>query len=311
MDDGRFHRDRRFEILRARPEVRRLFGNHPQTAAVAALVVCGQFAMAYLVSGRPWWVAGVVAFCIGAFLIHFLNVVVHECTHNLVFRKSHWNKALGIFANLPALAPGALAFRHYHLLHHRYLGTPCMDADVAPEWEVRLVGRGAVRKFLWFAAQPLTYTVLHPLRVRERIPLDGWLATNVAAVLAAGVTTAFWLGGTSIIYLMLSSYFAIGPHPAGAHVLQEHFIFDGDDETFSYYGAMNAISLNHGLHLEHHDFPNIPGANLGKIRRLAPEFYARPYSHSSRWATIWRFMTDPHVRLDSRAIRGAGQPASA
>ncbi len=307
MDDGRFHRDRRFEILRTRPDVRRLFGNHRPTAALAALVVCAQFVMAYLLSGRPWWLAGLAAFCIGAFLIHFLNVVVHECTHNLVFRKSHWNKALGIFANLPALAPGAMAFRHYHLLHHRYLGTPCMDADVAPEWEVRLVGHSAVRKFLWFAAQPLTYTVLHPLRVRERIPLDGWLAANVAVVLAAGIVTAYSLGAASIIYLLLSSYFAIGPHPAGAHVLQEHFIFDGDDETFSYYGAMNAISLNHGLHLEHHDFPNVPGARLGKIRRLAPQFYARPYRHRSRWATIWRFVTDPNVRLDSRAIRNASQ----
>jgi sphingolipid delta-4 desaturase len=302
MNEGRFHRERRYEILRTRPNVRHLFGNHPQTATIAALVVCGQLTMAYLISERPWWFAAAAAYFIGAFLIHFLNVVVHECTHNLVFRKSRWNKALGILLNLPALAPGAIAFRHYHLLHHHYLGIPCMDADVAPRWEVRLVGRSAIGKFLWFAAQPLTYTVLHPLRVRERIRLDGWLAANIALVLAAGFATAHWLGANSVVYLLLSSYFAIGPHPAGAHVLQEHFIFEGDDETFSYYGAMNAISLNHGLHLEHHDFPNIPGANLGKVRLLAPKFYDRPYQHRSRWATIWRFVTDPHVRLDSRAI---------
>lgn len=306
IDDGWFHRERRAAILRERPEVRRLFGSDPRTAIGSVCIVTAQFAIAAAIAGQHWWMALIAAFGIGAFATHYLNVVIHECSHNLVMRSAALNKALAIFANLPAVVPSAIGFRHYHLLHHRFLGRRGFDADVALPWEVRLIGRSRVGKFLWLVAQPFTYSVLHPLQVRRRIAFDGWLAANIVVVVAAAAAVTLGLGPVALLYLALSSYFAVGPHPTGAHILQEHFIFDGNDETTSYYGPVNAISINHGLHLEHHDFPNIPGTKLSRLRRIAPEYYSGRFHHRSRLATIWRFIVDARIALDSRAVRPDG-----
>jgi len=311
MDDGRFHRERRAAILREQPAVKQLFGPCPQTAWLAGVVVVGQFALAAALARQPWWVAVVAAVGLGAFAQHYLNVVIHEASHNLVVRGTPLNKTVGILANLPGVVPSAIGFRYYHLLHHRFLGYRGLDADVAMPWEVRLVGRSRLGKILWILAQPFTYSLLHPLQVTRRIPFDGWLAANIVLVLGATVTVALGLGWVALLYLALSAYFAVGPHPTGAHILQEHIIFEGAYETASYYGPVNAISINHGLHLEHHDFPNVPGPRLGELKRLAPRHYGDRFHHRSRLATLWTFVMDPRIALDSRAIRSDAAPVDA
>lgn len=300
--DGQFHRRRRAAIVRSHPEIKRLFGTSSRTAILAACITVGQFAIATALSGRTWWIILIAAWAIGAFMAHNLNVVIHECSHNLVARRTWLNNTVAIFANLPALVPSAMAFRHYHLLHHRFVGQRGLDADVAMPWEVRLIGRGRITKFLWIVAQPFSYSLWHPLQVQKRMPFDGWLIANAILVVGAAITVALTLGVSSLLYLGLSTYFAVGPHPAGAHILQEHFIFEGSEETTSYYGPMNLISINHGMHLEHHDFPNIPGWRLDKLRRAASEHYDNRFCHRSRLVTLWRFVTDRRIALDSRAI---------
>jgi sphingolipid 4-desaturase/C4-monooxygenase len=302
MDEASFHRERRAAIVRDIPAVKLLFGKNQSTAWFAGAAVVLQFSVAALIADQRWWVAFIAAYGIGAFIAHYLNVVIHECSHNLVFRDSALNKAFGIFANLPALAPSAIAFRHYHLLHHKFLGRPRLDADVPLPWEARLIGRSRLGKLIWLLIQPFTYSVLHPMQVRRTIAVDRWLIANVIVILGVAAFVAWHLGAMSVLYLALSTYFAVGPHPTGAHILQEHFIFQGSNETTSYYGPMNLISINHGLHVEHHDFPNVPGSRLGDLRRIAPQYYNPHFHHRSRLATLWHFVMDPRISLNSRAV---------
>ncbi len=305
VETTRYHRDRRGKIARAHPEVKALYGQAPAVAVLAILVAAAQFALAWWLALQPWWLIVLAAVGLGGFATHFLNVVIHESAHNLVLRSPALNRAVAIIANLPGVVPSAMAFRHYHLLHHRHLGERGADADAPMAWEVALVGRGPWRKALWLLAQPLFYAVIHPAQVRERVALDRWLVANIVVVLGATALVFFAWGWGALLYLALSAYFAIGPHPTGAHTIQEHFAIGGREETASYYGPVNLLSINHGLHLEHHDFPNIPGWRLARLRRLAPQFYGGRFAYRSRLASLWRFVADGELALDSRVIRAA------
>jgi sphingolipid delta-4 desaturase len=297
------HSARRSQLLGARPEVKALVGPTAATAWVAAGVVVLQFGVAAVVAHEPWWIIVLCAVVVGAFAIHCLNCVIHECTHNLAFEAAPANRAIAMLANMPSLVPSAMAFWHYHLLHHYHFGVRGIDSDVPAKWEVRAVKNRAGRKLMWLLLLPVSYGLLHPLNVRARLPLDRWLALNVASCALAWAGVLMLIGWPGAVYLLLSTYLATGPHPAGAHILQEHVAFDGGNGMASYYGPINFFSLNLGYHLEHHDMPGISGWRLPALRRAAPEFYASHYHHTSRLAGLWRFVCDPRIALDSRPIR--------
>lgn len=67
-------------------------------------------------------------------------------------------------------------------------------------------------------------------------------------------------------------------------------------ETYSYYGPLNALTYNVGYHNEHHDFPQIPHSKLYRLRQIAPEFYNTLAWHTSWCWIIWTFLTDPEVK---------------
>jgi sphingolipid delta-4 desaturase len=164
-----------------------------------------------------------------------------------------------------------------------------------------------IRKLLWLLLLPVFYGIVHPLQVRERLPFDRWAVANFVVVVVFGIGVLVLLGSSPYLYLALSTYLSVGPHPTGAHILQEHVNYgDLPYVNASYYGPINAISLNHGFHLEHHDFSNVPGPRLPRLRRLAPEFYSARFTHRSRLLSLWQFVMDPRLGIDSRVTATAG-----
>ncbi|KAL8454967.1 hypothetical protein Emag_001220 [Eimeria magna] len=73
-------------------------------------------------------------------------------------------------------------------------------------------------------------------------------------------------------------------------------------ETWSSYGPENLITYCVGYHVEHHDFPRIPGYRLPKLKAMAPEFYDLPH-HTSWLRCLYDFITDPRVSPFSRVKR--------
>lgn len=297
------HFDRTRRLLEDHPELRRFVGNAPVTALAVFGVVALQLVVAWLLRDAPWWAILLAAYGIGAFADHALWTLIHECTHNLVFKKAGENAWLQIVANLPIVIPAAIAFRRYHILHHNHQGDVELDADLPSEVEARLVGNSTPRKIVWlgfyFLAQMLRVPVLRRVRL-----VDGWYVTNFLVQAWFVIAVLYAWGWASLIYMLLSSIFAIGLHPVGARWIQEHYLtHPGGQETFSYYGPLNTIAFNVGYHNEHHDLMRVPWMHLPRIRRAAPELYDPLHHHTSWTRLLFRFLFDPTLGLHSRVVR--------
>ena len=97
--------------------------------------------------------------------------------------------------------------------------------------------------------------------------------------------------------------FSVGFHPLGGRWIQEHYLKDSEQETYSYYGILNTIQFNIGYHNVHHDFPSIPWNKLPTLKKMAPEYYDTLESHKSWTRVFLRFIFDPKITLFSRIIR--------
>jgi sphingolipid delta-4 desaturase len=310
---GETHSTRAKAILKAHPEIRQLIGRNPWTAAITALYVGIQLAVAVAFGWAGlsyWWLALIVAYGFGAFLNHALYVVVHDATHNLIFRSRFANRLVLLAADVPQVLPGGMGFRACHLAHHSHLGEMDGDTDIPHEWEARLVGHSTWRKALWFLFFPV-FQVLRVTRVRGVATLDTWTAANYVVNFGAAALLGWLAGWNAVLYLFASFWFGISLHPLGARWVQEHFTGDEQHDTANYYGPLNGIALNIGYHNEHHDFPSIPWNRLPEVTRLAPEFYLNLPSHNSWTRLLVEFITDPKHSLWTRTVRPQvdGQPA--
>lgn len=297
------HLDRMRQILKAHPEVTKLIGNRPITAVYLVGVVLFQIAVAALLKDSSIWMVLVVSYIVGALANHALVIMIHEATHNLLFKTSNANRWMGIIANLPVIFPSAIGFRNFHMLHHRYQGDLELDADLAGPREAAWVGNSPLRKSLWLFFFWYVEGVIRPARLKTVRLMDGWVVTNVIVELAFLALTVMTLGWMSFAYFAFSSIFCIGLHPVGARWIQEHYTVVPNQETFSYYGPLNKTCFNVGYHNEHHDFMGVPWMNLPKLKAMAPEFYDSLYSHQSWTKLLLRFLFDRNLTLNSRVTR--------
>jgi sphingolipid 4-desaturase/C4-monooxygenase len=296
------HYGRSKAILEAHPELRHLIGHNPHTFWFIVALVTLQLAIAWSVRTAPWWVVITVAYVAGAFVTHALIMLMHECTHGLVFRKRAPNILAGIFANLPTVVPSAVSVQRYHLKHHAYQGVVELDVDMPNQWEVALLGGTRFGKALWLALVPV-FQALRPMWIREVTWLTRWTVFNLVVVLVADAAIFLAWGPKGLGYLALGLLFGLGLHPLGGRWIQEHFVLRPPQETYSYYGPLNLLSFNIGYHNEHHDFPSVPWNRLPDIRRLAPEWYDSLASYRSWTGLAVRFIFDPNVSLAARMGR--------
>jgi sphingolipid 4-desaturase/C4-monooxygenase len=291
------------DLLTAHPELRRLAGPLPSSALWVALLATAQVGLSLLVAGQPWYVWLPAAYIAGATIDHALWVLIHECAHNLVLRSRLGNRLVALTANLPLVLPAAMSFCKYHLLHHRHIGEMDFDADIPGPTESRVVGDSRFLKTLWLAAFSLVLGTVRPLRLRRVAVVDAWTVINVAVQMAAVTALVMAAGWSPLMYLLASTVLAVGLHPLGARWIQEHYVFEPGQETYSYYGPLNKVAFNVGYHNEHHDLVSIPWSRLPRIRAIAPEFYTPLRAHDSWTKLLVTFLQDRQVTLFSRIVR--------
>lgn len=296
------HRVRTKAILKTNPEIRNLIGKNPLSFLIIVGVVTLQLFLCWILKDQSWWWVIGTAYVIGAFADHALFVMIHECSHRLIFKNPVANRLAGILANIPQIFPSSVSFERYHIKHHSFQGVMELDGDLPNEWEAKLIDNHFIGKIFWLLFYPF-FQLFRLSRLREIKPFDGWIALNILVQLVFVGLVIYFLGIKSLIYLVISLFFSVGLHPLGARWIQEHYLVFPDQETYSYYGPLNTIAFNVGYHNEHHDFPSVPWNKLPQIRKDAPSFYNTLHFHTSWTKLFVRFLFDKNISLYSRVVR--------
>ncbi|KAI9801357.1 MAG: hypothetical protein M1825_003336 [Sarcosagium campestre] len=328
------HRTRRQAIIKAHPEVTKLCGPEPMTKYLVAAVVLLQITAAHLLRNTPFlsWQFLLTAYIVGATANQNLFLAIHEISHNLAFRRPVANRLLAVVANLPIGIPYSAAFRPYHLTHHKSLGVDGLDTDLPTAFEAIFLDSILGKAF--FCTFQILFYALRPMLIYS-LPITPLHLFNIVAQIAFDYALVQLSGPRALVYLIASSFLAGSLHPCAGHFIAEHYVLhplqqlqktsssqrakptQGNPgsiappplpptETYSYYGPLNLLTYNVGLHNEHHDFPAVPWTRLPALHRLARDFYADLPQHRSWVAVLWQFIWDDEVGLWCRVKRKEG-----
>jgi len=247
-------------------------------------------------------------------------------SHNLFFKSPQANKDYSMFCNWPLIIPYANSFKKYHLEHHKFQGVDGVDTDIPTAIEGYFF-TSPFKKFLWVLFQPFFYAI-RPLVVCPK-PFNGGDVKNILSQLIFVAAMYRFCGGWSIVYLLASTFHGLGFHPCAGHFIAEHYTniassseghFSGKtpfkkggkelypDETFTYRGPLNMFSYNVGIHVAHHDFPNVSGFRLAEIERLAPEYYDHLPVTTSWPGTIYKYIMSDCTPFDRIKRKQVGSP---
>jgi len=284
------------------PEIKKLMGPDPDLKYVVMGMVMFQSISVLYISQLSWFWVVILVYCLGGVINHSLTLAIHEISHNFTF--GHYNPMLnrlfGMIANLPLGVPMSITFKRYHLEHHRFQGTDGIDTDIPSEFEGKFFHNTAT-KILWLFLQPLFYA-LRPMAVNPKPP-SALEILNLLIQLVYNAIIFYYCGAKGIFYLIGGLLIPLGLHPMAAHFIAEHYMFKHGYETYSYYGPWNYITFNVGYHMEHHDFPYVPGSRLPEVKRIAAEFYDDLPQHLSWPKVIWEFLIDPDLGPYARIKR--------
>lgn len=141
------------------------------------------------------------------------------------------------------------------------MGEDGVDTDLPTRLELLLLNNVAGKTFFWQVFYSLNWQrevnnatstfqilfyALRPGFVRTQKPTI-WHAVNISFQILFDIILVWLTGRNTLIYLVMSSFFAGSLHPCAAHFIAEHYLWDGlEQETYSYYGPLNMLAYNVG-----------------------------------------------------------------
>ena len=311
-DQAEPHATRRKQIIKAHPEVSKLYGHEWRSKYICMfLLVIPQIWLSWATQDLSWPAYLFVAYVFGATITQALFLAIHELAHNLFFKSPQANRYFAMIANWPIGIPYAMSFRYYHLEHHKYQGVDGIDTDIPSVFEARLI-RGPLSKTVWACCQILTYA-LRPMFIKAQ-DVNRYTLLNWVSQIAFDLAVLRLWGYRPLLYFVICIFLAGGLHPCAGHFISEHYVFphlDATQETYSYYGPLNWLTWNVGYHNEHHDFPFVPWSRLPELKRLAPEFYDNLAVCDSWIGVIWDYIMRPEIGPYNRVKRELSRSTAA
>lgn len=302
---GEPHAARRKEMMKELgPEINKLRGHEPLTKYIVVAMLAVHIGIGIYIRDEALYGGSLkfwaVVYVFGATLSQILFLANHEISHNLAFKTLNANKLFGLVTNMPMLVPYFISFKDYHNEHHKEQGTDGVDTDLPTAFEARLLSSLPGKLFYMF--NQTWFYAFRPVFIKPQA-FTAWHGLNVV-VQAVFITTIVKLYGWGpIFYFLGSAHWAGSWHPLASHFIAEHYTFAGDAETASYYGWMNWLTWNVGYHNEHHDFPNVPGSQLPKLREVGAKFYEHVPYHKSWVGALWAFIFDKDISMYNRVKR--------
>ncbi|CAF0882733.1 unnamed protein product [Didymodactylos carnosus] len=296
------HTTRRKEMLVKYPQIKKLMGHDSRVAIQVVITVLIQIIIAILLRDASWKFLWLATYVISGTLNHSLSISFHEIGHNLAFgnHRPMANRILGYIANLPLMIPSSVTFKKYHIDHHKFQGDDTLDPDLPTYFEAWLF-QSRIGKVFYIMLQPVLYSVRPLCRVPK--PVNFLEFMNLLIQVAFDLLILYFLGIKSFIYLLFGTALGLGLHPISGHFISEHYIFVEGYETYSYYGPLNWLTFNVGYHNEHHDFPNVPGYLLPKLKEIAPDYYDNRPCHYSWVKVLIDFVLDSKMGPKARIRR--------
>lgn len=111
--------------------------------------------------------------------------------------------------------------------------------DIPSQAEAHAV-KNAIGKSVWVVFQ-LFFYALRQLFLKPKPP-GLWEFTNLTIQIALDASLVYFYGWKSLSYLILSTFVGGGMHPMAGHFMSEHYVFNPDQVTYSYYGPLNLMT---------------------------------------------------------------------
>jgi len=308
-EDAAWHRNRAKEMLKKYPALIALRKRRPVVNTILnLLVVGGHLGIAIAIMNQPIWVPIVLAWVIGWWFVVQMILQGHESQHQLVFKTKRANSWMFLLTTLPKLGPTYYDWCFYHHPHHFKFGTEDDVVIKRRDWLLR--GRPLSPLFMPYTVLNFPREVLHGLfkdmpkymrnALDSKLPATqrraaGWAVAYFFSVLGLTAALIAFTGFNGVIYLLASTCFQTGflhPLSYGMRLFISHFgpTTKKFQASYIYNNTLfNWLTVNWGLHCQHHDFPNIPWTRLGQVAKIAPDYYKDIVQVKSYLGLTWLF----------------------
>ena len=262
----------------------------------------------------------VLGLTIEAFLLSFLFMPLHECTHSTTFRSPTLNSIVGHVTGFLCFRP-PLHYKFYHFAHHRYTGDAENDPELhetGTDFEID----GILKYMLYLSGLPFwldrSSTILrHVFNVRiesehylqgrsgERVTNEArtYLLLYIALALLSHVM------GSALLWRVWVLPSLIGQPFLRYYLMAEHSGCQQGDNMLSNTRTTittpwyRALAWQMPFHAEHHAFPQIPFHALPELHRhISKTLAVQSKCNPTGWAGYSGF----HVQL-LRQLMGVGK----